>query len=72
MNEDEDKDQELEVVKQHVAQLSEHFDSVQIFCTRHVNNDVGTVHIHYGAGNFFARYGQIKSWLLKTDEGEKS
>ena len=49
--------------------LSEHFDTVQILCTRHASGDEdGTVNISIGIGNWFARYGQVKEWCLKADE----
>jgi hypothetical protein len=32
----------------------------------------GTVNIHWGAGNYFARYGQIKQWMVSEDEDTRS
>ena len=43
--------------------LSEHFDTVQIFVTRHISNEKGTVQCNAGSGNFFARFGQVQFWL---------
>lgn len=49
--------------------LIEHFDSVQIFCTRHEpEEEGGTIHAAWGAGNWFARFGQISEWMVKQDE----
>lgn len=60
--------EDLTILKNHSAQLMEHFDTVQIFCTRNRGNECGTVRAAYGAGNWFARYGQIACWLKTQDE----
>jgi hypothetical protein len=49
-----------------INSLSEHFDSVQIFITRH--EDQKTTNINAGVGNPFTRQGQIREWLIKVDE----
>lgn len=54
-----------------VKTLSEHFDTVQIFVTRHEGVLGGTVASTIYEGNFYARYGQIREWLLKTEEDMK-
>lgn len=59
-------DADLEVVKGHVARLMEHFESVQIFASR--RQDGGTVNCQYGDGNWFARYGQIHAWAIRQDQ----
>lgn len=60
---------DLDIVKRHCADLGEHFDSVQIFATRLKDEgDKGTVHVQYGSGNWFARYGHIRHWLITEDE----
>lgn len=66
---------DMAVLKSHAAQLGEHFDTVQIFVTRHdPSKDDGTVSAFEGTGNWFARYGQVRNWLLKEerkdDDGE--
>lgn len=66
MSEQEDKD--VSILKSHAAQLAEHFDSVQILVTRHSPEDDGTINVAWGAGNWFARIGQVREWLLKKDE----
>lgn len=49
--------------------LGEHFDSVQIFVTRHEPGALnGTIHANWGCGNFFTRYGVVRQWLIKEDE----
>jgi hypothetical protein len=50
--------------------LGEHFDSVQIFVTRHEAGEKGgTLAVKRGCGNIYARYGQIREWLIEQDEG---
>lgn len=61
---------DLEMLQKHVEQLGEHFDSVQIFCTRHEPPD-GTVNVSYGSGNWFARFGHVSDWLTKSSERTK-
>jgi hypothetical protein len=52
--------------------LGEHFDSVQIFATRHESTTLdGTLSITKGTGNYFARYGQIREWILEQDEATR-
>lgn len=64
------RDEDMERVRQHVTALSEHFDSVQVFCTRCEEGTLGgTVNIQLGAGNYFSRYGLVNAWLVKQNEG---
>lgn len=64
-----EKDEDLDRVKKATEALGEHFDSVHIFCTRHEpGTEDGTVNISWSAGNWFARYGQIKEWIIKAEE----
>lgn len=58
------------LVKRACQELGEHFDSVQIFVSRHEQGiEDGTLDASWGAGNFFSRYGQIKFWLLQQESG---
>lgn len=62
-------DDDMTMLEKHANELAEHFDSVQIFVTRHEGGEKnGTVNASQGAGNWFARYGQVKSWVIKQDE----
>ena len=62
----------LEIVKKHCDELTEHFDTVQLFCTMHEDEgDKNTLSFKFGKGNWFARYGQIREWVVKQDEGAK-
>ena len=59
------KDRDEKMVERCCAQLMEHFDSVQIFVTRH-EGDI-TMSGATGHGNFYARYGQVQEWLCRQD-----
>lgn len=51
-----------------VDTLMEHFDCVQIFVSQNAEGEHGgTVHHNYGAGNWFARYGQVRQWLVQKE-----
>lgn len=64
MNESSD----MELVERHVQALGEHFDTVQIFCTRHEPYEKeGTVSVNLGEGNWHARYGQVAQWMIRQD-----
>lgn len=64
-----DRDEDLERVKGAAESLGEHFDSVQIFVTRHEPSiEDGTINIAWSAGNWFTRYGQVREWLIKAEE----
>lgn len=63
------EDQDMDIIKKACQELGEHFDSVQIFVTRHEAGECnGTICINYGSGNSMARYGQVKDWTVKQDE----
>lgn len=52
--------------------LEEHFDTVQIFTTRYDGGEGhGTVYGIRAHGNFYARYGQVRHWLLVEDESSR-
>lgn len=68
----ENENAELERIKRVVAELGEHYDTVQVFATRHEAGTLdGTINVQFGAGNWFARYGQVARWLAKQDEIER-
>ena len=69
MDDSEKIDPDLARVKEAVAALGEHFDSVQIFATRHEPaTHRGTINVCCGEGNYFTRYGQVKEWSIRQDE----
>jgi len=49
-----------------LARLSEHFDSVAIFTTKQNGSD--TQRIHRFSGNWFANFGQIRSWVVAAEK----
>lgn len=71
MPEDEISPEQKEVerlVEQALASISEYCDTVHVFVTRYNGATGNTVHYSTGTGNWFARSGQIKDWLIKEDE----
>lgn len=68
MSEEEQKSADMVLARKHVDALGEHFDSVQIFLTRKSGELDGTVHFHLGSGNYFARCGHVRTWLIQQDE----
>jgi hypothetical protein len=58
-------------VEKALLALGEHFDCVQIFATRYDTEgdgeERGTRHVAMGSGNWFARYGHIRSWIIEED-----
>lgn len=71
MSEETKEDADVAMVRGHVNALSEHFDSVQIFCTRYENDKDGTISVQLGAGNYHARNGHIRDWLIKEEEATR-
>jgi len=72
MDEQTEDTPELAMVRKHCNELGEHFEAVSIFCSRHdQGGEHGTVHINLGVGNYFARIGHIKDYIIKEDEGTR-
>lgn len=60
---------DIERIKRAAEVLSEHYDTVQIFATRHESGKIdGTMRWQFGVGNWFARIGQVKEFCLREDE----
>lgn len=59
------KENDMLLLERHTKQLMEHFETIQIFATRHKPGDAegSTMTADYGNGNWFARYGQIALWI---------
>jgi hypothetical protein len=52
-----------------LAHLGEHFDTVQIFTTKHDGGDDATTHsFKKGIGNWYARFGQVMEWVTQSNE----
>jgi hypothetical protein len=48
--------------------LGEHYDTVQIFISNH--EEGATMSLGEGVGNWFARFGQIKVWIVQNEAVE--
>lgn len=64
-----DADIDLNRLKQAACALYEHFDAVQILACRCTDDGNRTVHCNYGAGNWFARWGHVKSFVNDVEKG---
>lgn len=61
-----------ELVRKHVLELGEHFESVRIFVTRASPEEHhDTQAIDNGTGNFYAQFGQIQEWMSIQDEYQR-
>lgn len=58
---------DVKLVEAHVAQIREHFDSVQIFAVRHQGEGDATESVRLGGGCWHARYGVVREWLIQKD-----
>lgn len=66
---EETQDAEIEMVQKHVTELGEFWDNVSIFVSKHEEGtDRGTVTVNLGSGNYYARIGHVKDWIIKEDE----
>lgn len=61
-NEDSDN---MKLLKRHTAMLREHFDSVQIFVTKRLEEGA-TASVRWG-DDYYARYGNVRAWLVQED-----
>jgi hypothetical protein len=54
--------------------IEEHFDACHIFATKHeteaeaTDGTAGVLAFSLGRGNYYARYGLIREWMLRQDE----
>lgn len=71
MNREEQLIDDMRRIDAAINLLSEHFETVQIFTTRHEENAIGTVRACKGSGNYYARYGQVKQWVIQEERPEK-
>jgi len=62
------KKRDEKILQSFVSQLAEHFDTVQVICTRRLPEEGGTIIADRGAGNWYARYGSLKEWVVKQEE----
>lgn len=67
-----DEDRDVKLLSDAANQLGEHFDAVHIFASRHeAETEDGTVTVNSGVGNWHARIGQIKAWIIRHNEYER-
>jgi hypothetical protein len=69
--EDRQKEDDMQRVNTALETLSEHFETVQIFVTRHEGMLDGSVGANVSSGNWFARYGQVREWIIQQEERMK-
>lgn len=70
MNETDNIDQpkkDIEFLKDNVARMMEHFDSVQVFATKVDSENKDTKMYECGRGNWFSRFGVVSLWF-KTEQ----
>ena len=67
---DSDKIRDMAIVAKAIDGLAEHFDTVQVFCSRHdaSGKEGETMNLNMGRGNWYARYGHVKWWMIRNDE----
>ena len=80
MTSEEQKEADINRLKQTARDLAEHFEAVQIFASRVVNHgdapdnpdiEGGTTSVNWGEGNYHARYGQVKKWVIASEDFER-
>jgi len=66
-------DDELQaLLKRHVADLMEHFDSVRILATVHLDDgSKNTKSLDEGDGNFYAQLGHAREWICIQEEYQR-
>lgn len=66
------QDHNEQIVSAAVKHLAGHFDSVSVFVTYTLpDRPDSTFSITRHAGNFFARYGIVKEWIMREEESIK-
>lgn len=57
----------FDLVRNQAKFLSSNFDSVQIFASVHDGETGVTTYFSDGIGNWCARYGQVRAWVMKEE-----
>ena len=68
MTTDNFSDYDLKRINDAIHTLRMHFDTVHIFASRHDDEKAITQTMSNGDGNWYARYGQIKSFVHDTEK----
>lgn len=63
---DEQSVKKLELLKNQCEFLKTSFDTIHIFATKYSDDDTASFQV--GIGNWKARIGQIKDWIIEQDE----
>lgn len=63
-----DPDKMDAILDSHLAQLSEHFDSVRIFWTKYDSDSSTTKSNSRGIGDWYAQSGAVREWLIRSEE----
>lgn len=71
LDEQSQQDLDMQRLMPHVEELATKFDTVQVFVTRHDITTGGTVAVQCGAGNWYARRGQVREWVIQEGEFEE-
>lgn len=61
------QERSMAIVRRHVDELEAEFDTVQIFVTKFDGVTELTEAVNMGAGNYYARYGQVREWVKNKD-----
>lgn len=63
----------VDLVDECVAKIREHVDSVQIFVNKQLEDGTSnTMFYERGAGNLYARHGQVYEWLVIQRQFQKN
>ncbi len=65
-------DPDMQLLDKAIESLGEHFETVQIFCTRNSDDNNGTINAARGTGNWLARFGQVRLWIVGEEERTRS
>jgi hypothetical protein len=61
---EQNREREAKVLNRAIDDLSEHFDTVQVFVTKHEPaEEDGTIEYNAGIGNIYARFGHVEMWV---------
>ena len=64
-----DNELALKAMEEALAKLRDHFENVQIFCSRlDPDGSCDTQRLILGKGNMYARVGQVRDWLTMAEE----
>lgn len=67
-DQDGEEDPDITIMDRHVAALMEHFDTVHVFTSRHEPGREGKSMVcDRGSGHWYARYGQVKEWIIRQE-----